>query len=80
MSLIGLCCGGALVAAGAATAGAAVGGSATWPFLTAGVALLTAAWLVHRRTTRQGCCPPPERHPDDQDGPSTNQGRAITCL
>lgn len=64
LSLIGLCCSApAPAAAGAGvattTAGAAADGPATWPFLTAGAALFTAAWLLHRRTARQGCRPSP---------------------
>jgi hypothetical protein len=64
LSLVGLCCGGAVLAGGAATAGtagvgtAAAGGPASWPFFAAGAALAVAAWLVHRRTQRRGCRPP----------------------
>lgn len=63
LSLIGLCCGGAVLAGGAATAGtagvgtAAADGPASWPFVATGAALAIAAWLVHRRTQRRGCRP-----------------------
>lgn len=64
LSLIGLCCGGAVLAGSAATVAAAgVGtaaaaeGPASWPFFLAGAALAVGAWLVHRRTKPRGCRP-----------------------
>ncbi|AEA28799.1 hypothetical protein ABZ628_27385 [Streptomyces diastaticus] len=68
LAMIGLCCGTpVLTAAGAGaaagTAGAVTHGPAVWPFFTAAAVLFTAAWLLHRRTTRRGCRTSPEQTP-----------------
>ncbi|WP_219418497.1 hypothetical protein [Pseudonocardia nigra] len=55
LSLIGSCCAGPALAAGGATLGAATACGAAamaWPFLSAGLGLLTAAALLARRRHR----------------------------